>query len=413
MLFYRLGIYLYGVAIQLSAYFNPKTKLRLEGQKAFQLLNKQNPIWGIDEFVVWFHCASLGEFEQARPLIESIKKTHQKHKVLISFFSPSGYEIQKNYPLADYVTYLPLDTEQNAKEFIQYFKPNIALFIKYEFWYYFIKQCKTENIPFFSISSSFRSNQRFFTRTHKSNDVLKFVNHFFVQNEQSQQLLKSININNVSISGDTRFDRVLALKDQLSDLDDIKQFCKHPLTLVIGSAWLADIEVMKDFLNANNEINIIIAPHEIDSKNINHITKHINKSFVLHSQQHIDSNSNSNILIIDSIGKLKSIYSIASFAYIGGAFGSGLHNILEAATYGKPVIFGNKIEKFPEAIDMVSLGCGFSIKDPIEFNACISKLQDEATRNTLGKIALNFVERKAGASAIILKHLHPYLSNEK
>lgn len=412
MILYRIGIISLNLGIKLSSLFVPKNKLLLTGLRVINKEIKSDSIWKND-FVVWIHSASLGEFEQARPIIEGIKTNYPKHKILVSFFSPSGYEIRKNYPLADKVCYLPLDTKENAHAFINHFNPNIALFIKYEFWYFFFEACKKNKIPLFSVSSIFRPNQRFFTNNIASNKVLNFVEHFFVQNTESQNLLHSINIKNQTLSGDTRFDRVLELSKQTHDLGLIKDFCKHPLTLVIGSSWHHDIAVLKDFIESSREINIIIAPHEVDKNSVHSLQKSIESSSILLSDLNEENAKKSSILIVDCIGKLNSIYSIASIAYVGGGLGSGLHNILEPATYGIPVVFGGQYKKFQEAIDLVQLGGAFNIQNAEECSERLNSLiASSENRSFAGAINKKYIQENAGACNSILSHLTPYLSNE-
>ena len=412
MLFYHIGLLFYQLAIYLVSPFNTKAKKLLKGQKESRLFLRQTSPFKSDDQVIWFHVASLGEFEQARPIIELIRKNNPDTKLLLSFFSPSGYEVRKNYDQVDHVTYLPLDSKKNAAAFIQFYEPTLAIFIKYEFWYHYFKTCNDLEIPIFSISTIFRSKQVFFNRKNKYTQVLNFVNHFFVQNQTSLELLEGIGIQSATLSGDTRFDRVIQLRiENHSDINDIKAFCKEKLTLVIGSLWEEDLIILKDFILNNSDINIIIAPHEIGKDNIQSILKTLENKPVLYSKL---SDSYSNILVIDCIGKLTSIYSIADIAYVGGAFGKGLHNILEPATYGLPVIFGPKFNKFQEAIDLVNLKGGFSISSEEEAKKLLSALtNNEIQRKEAGQLSFDYVSNKAGATLKVMEYLDQYLVDER
>ncbi len=412
MFWYKIGISFLSLGINIGALFIPKLKLRKNGQLAFKRLNKTIPKWNKKDFVVWIHAPSLGEFEQAIPIIEKIKTDFPTHKILLSFFSPSGYEAQKNYFLADLVTYLPLDSEKNAKEFIAYYQPKLAIFIKYDFWYYFYKQCKESKIPLFCVSTLFRSSQSFFTNKLKFNNVLNFVTHFFVQNEESKKLLKKINLNNSTVSGDTRFDRVLSLRDSTIDLGLIHTFASSQTTFVVGSSWQKDIEIIKDFILANPNIKTIIAPHEINPSQIKAIITILGVPCLLFSEIKQKDLENYNILIINKIGLLKHIYSIASFAYVGGGFGKGLHNILEASTFGAPVIFGPKYNKFKEAVDLIEKKGAFYVSNKNEFSQRAQNLLDTKFRKETSAINVDFVNQNGGATLKIIQHLTPYLLNE-
>lgn len=414
MLFYNLTLFLIRIGAKLSSLFIEKNKKLIKGHKSVLSTISNKQIFSKSDFVIWIHSASLGEFEQARPIIEQIKSIMPNTKILASFFSPSGYEIRKNYPLADHVTYLPFDSKDNAENFINCFNPNLVLFIKYEFWYYYLEACKSKNIPSFSVSTILRSNQVFFKRKSSYNSVLSFFDHFFVQNPETQRLLKSIKLENSTLSGDTRFDRVISIRNQEKNIQDINTFCKHSLTVVIGSLWLKDLEYLLHIITQNNNINFIIAPHEIDQKNITSIQEALENKSILYSNLENNKPYPNNILIIDCIGKLTDIYSIADIAYVGGAFGSGLHNILEPATYGIPILFGSKYDKFQEAKDLVYLNGAFSVASQEELTTIFDTLkQDKNHRVKTGKICYDYVSKQAGATEKIMNHIKPLLIHER
>ena len=339
---YLVGIRIFHLLVIIVSPFNSKAKLWLKGRKRiFRSLKK-----GVkqDDKILWFHCASLGEFEQGRPVIELFKKEYPNHKILLTFYSPSGYEIRKNYEYADCVYYLPLDTPVNAKLFLDIVKPEAVFFVKYEFWYFFLREIGKRNIPLYLVSGIFRKNQRFFKSYGiKSKKMLRWFTHFFVQNEESKQLLNSINLKNVSVTGDTRFDRVYKIAQQSKYLPLIKKFAEKSPVIVAGSTWRPDEELIIEYFNyTKNPFKIIIAPHEIHKENILRIIDSIksDKKVLRYSEAQEDNIENADILIIDSIGILSSVYKYGTIAYIGGGFGKGIHNILEAATFGLPIVFG-------------------------------------------------------------------------
>ncbi|MEO9258273.1 MAG: glycosyltransferase N-terminal domain-containing protein [Crocinitomicaceae bacterium] len=403
-LLYSFGIFLYGCLLHFATLFNQKAKKWVNGRKHW----KQNLKAAIakNEHVIWFHCASLGEFEQGRPIIETIRKKYPTHFILLTFFSPSGYEIRKNYTGADYVCYLPLDTKANARYFIQTAHPKMVFFVKYEFWANFLFQLKKENIPTYSISAIFRKDQHFFKKNRRfSKKILSCFTHFFVQNEASKDLLNSIGINRVTVSGDTRFDRVSDNANSVSKNELLERFTKNATTLVMGSSWPIDEEMIFPFIN-NGEFKekIIIAPHEVNEKHIANICSQLNVSFKRYSLCNDQTDiENTQVLIIDSIGLLASAYYYGTYAYIGGAFERGLHNILEATVFGLPVIFGPKHTKFPEAQEFIDAGFGFSISSSSEFEVA-RKLILENTP-VLKEKAIHFMQSKKGAREIILSEL--------
>ena len=406
---YLFGIKLFHVLVRLSSIFNAKAKLLLNGRKNIfdDLSQKIQP----EDKIVWFHCASLGEFEQGRPLIEELKQRHPDFKILLTFFSPSGYEIRKNYEKADFVCYLPLDTPQNAKQFLNIVKPQLIFFIKYEFWYFFLKEIGERKIPFYLVSGIFRKNQRFFKKhAVMSKKMLTWFTHFFVQNEESKSLLQSINITNVSVSGDTRFDRVYAITQQSKDLPLIEKFAKNNLVVVAGSTWKPDEELLIKYLNSSkNTFKLIIAPHEIHKENINRIIKLFpDKNLVRCYSEVVETElSNINVLIIDSIGILSSIYKYGQIAYIGGGFGKGIHNILEAATFGMPIIFGPEFKKFQEAVDLIKLGGATSILNFDDLQKTINSFFENNEKIfQMGNSCSNYVKEMKGATDKILGNVY-------
>ncbi len=403
---YLFGIRIFYILVTIVSIFNPKAKLWLKGRKKiFKELSKKIHS---DDKIAWFHCASLGEFEQGRPVIESFRQKYPDYKILLTFYSPSGYEIRKNYEEADFIFYLPLDTPRNAKLFLNIVNPEFVFFIKYEFWYFFLREIWERKIPLYLVSGIFRRNQRFFKKhAVKSRKMLGWFTHFFVQNEESKILLQSISINNVTVTGDTRFDRVYEITQQSKDLPLIEKFVKNNLVIVAGSTWKPDEDILIKYFNeSNTRFKLIIAPHEIHKENINRIIKSVSKekAVMKYSEANKESVSNADVLIIDSIGLLSSIYKYGHIAYIGGGFGKGIHNILEAATFGLPIIFGTNYKKFQEAVDLIKSGGAFSIVNYNELeNSLTSLLKDPDKLRECGKVSLNYVEKNRGATDTILR----------
>lgn len=398
---YNIGITMYGLLLRFASLFNAKAKLFVEGRHHIfeNIAQKLNT----DDEPIWFHFASLGEFEQGRPVLEKLKSIHPQQKIIVTFFSPSGYEIRKNYALAD-VFYLPLDTAVNAKRFINIVNPKLAIFTKYEFWFHYFKELHSRKIPLYLISGIFRPDQTFFKGYGGFyRGILKFVTHFFVQNEESVALLKSIGINEVSLSGDTRFDRVYENAQDPKKLIEVVAFCSDQPVFIAGSTWPEDEKLLIDLAEKNPDWKFIIAPHEIGPNHITAIESLFSNSIkysVLKSQV---SSIESQILIIDNIGMLSSLYQYAQLAYIGGGFGTGIHNTLEAAAFGLPVIFGPKYDKFQEAKDLIALGAAQSIHTSAELLAAFNHFK---TDEKAAAIAKNYVMEKKGATEMILKALN-------
>ena len=390
---YNISIQLYVIAIRFAALFNAKAKLWVNGRKnIFQKIEEVTK--GVQK-IVWFHCASLGEFEQGKPIIEGYKQKYPSHKILLTFFSPSGFEIRKNYEGVDWVFYLPADTKSNAKKFISIVKPIKVIFIKYEFWFNYMAELKKQNISFYSVSAIFRAEQAFFKYKWWA-EQLKNVTHFFVQDKNSAELLKSVGFKNTTISGDSRFDSVLSTTQNPKSFPLIKQFCKTKPTIIYGSTWLKDETLLSQFIKENPQYNYIIAPHEMH--HISHLQKQTGAQlFSTSNTENINSN---NVLIMDSIGILSSIYQYANIAYIGGGFGSGIHNILEAVTFGLPVIFGPNYQKFNEATKLIALGGAKSISNYTELTLAI-----DSFANFDQTIATNYIKNSSGATEKILESL--------
>lgn len=370
--------------------------------------------------VVWFHVASLGEFEQARPIIEEIKKKYRGHKILVTFFSPSGYEIRKNYNLADVVCYLPLDSKVNARKFVKEVDPKIAVFVKYEFWPNLLNELHKKEIQTILISGILRDNQLFFKGYGGfMRNALHAFDHFFVQDRNSEKLLKSINFKNVTVAGDTRFDRVSKIVDQDNTLDFITDFKDNHYTIVAGSTWPEDEKLLVNYINneASTEEKFIIAPHNIKADAILELQKSIRKKTVLYTNVAANETQQSlkdyQVFIIDTIGILTKIYATANVAYVGGGLKTGLHNILEPATFGVPVVIGNKYDKFKEAVDLVKIGGCISIQNQKELSETFITLKkDISFRNLTGIINKKYIEDNLGATKLIMNYIDENLLNK-
>jgi 3-deoxy-D-manno-octulosonic-acid transferase len=401
-LIYRLSLWFYVLSIRLVSVRSQKAKQWLEGRKGWkEKLRQANPE---KAKLAWFHCASLGEFEQGRPVIEAFKKEKPGYKILLTFFSPSGYEIRKNYEGADAILYLPIDSPSNAKQFVSLAQPDVVYFVKYEFWYFYMRELHKLNIPVFLISAIFRPAQIFFKSYGKwYRQIMAWYTHIFVQDEKSVSLLKSIGIEPLSIAGDTRFDRVASIAKTARELPLIKQFKAGRKMIVAGSTWpLDEILLAKYIGETEKNICLIVAPHEIHPSNIARIQKLFSIT-ILYSEAASNDLSTARVLIIDNIGLLSSIYQYGEIAYIGGAFKTGLHNVLEPACFSMPVLFGPEYSKFREATQLVETGAGIPVDT---FEALQSQL-DELLSNPkrlseLSAKAGKFIEDNKGATNIIL-----------
>ena len=410
---YNVIIYLYLLGVAIYSRFNEKVRKMWRGEReAFRILReKVDP----EAKYVWFHAASLGEFEQGRPLMEQLRREHPDYKILLTFFSPSGYEVRKNYEGADIITYLPLDTITNARRFLRTIRPVMAFFIKYEFWYNYLHILKHRGVPVYSVSSIFRPDQVFFKWYGRQySRVLKCFTHFFVQNEESKTLLAKINIKNVTIVGDTRFDRVLQIKEAAKQLPVVETFIgekseKSPKVFVAGSSWPPDEEIFIKYFNAHPEWKLIIAPHVIGEDHLRQIEKLLEGRKVVRYTaaeksltSQLSSLTSCDVLIIDCFGLLSSIYRYGSVAYVGGGFGVGIHNLLEAAVWDVPVFFGPNNQKFQEAQGLKQNG-GLEITDYESFASQMDRLSADVDElRTQGEKAGRFVESLSGATAKVL-----------
>ncbi|MGF1555479.1 3-deoxy-D-manno-octulosonic acid transferase [Paucihalobacter sp.] len=397
---YTIAIYMMKALISFGSLFNDKLKLGIEGRKeTFRKL--QQTIAETDK-VFWFHCASLGEYEQGLPVFEQLKEKHPEYKIVLSFFSPSGYEIRKNSKLAHVVVYLPLDTPKNAKKFLELVHPDFTVFVKYEIWINYLNIIKKQSRRAILISALFRDHQSFFKWYGDIfKNALSAFEHIFVQDIRSELLLKRINYQNVTIAGDTRFDRVIQNEKYTKHLDFVSSFINHKICVVIGSSWPEDEALWFHFINTNDMLDVkyIIVPHNIDQPHIKTIKSKIQKPTAIYSESNEAILKASQVLIVDTIGLLSSIYSYAQIAYVGGAVGTtGLHNILEPAVFGIPIIIGNRIDKFPEATAMIKNGGVTSINDYQTFEQALNNLLlNPDYRNQLGAKNKNFIELNEGA----------------
>ena len=400
---YNIIIYLYLLGVAIYSLFNEKVRKMWRGERdAFRVLReKVEP----EARYVWFHAASLGEFEQGRPLMEQVKRDHPELKILLTFFSPSGYEVRKNYEGADIICYLPLDTIRNARRFLRLIRPEMAFFIKYEFWYNYLHILKHRHVPTYSISSIFREGQVFFRWYGKQyGRVLKCFTHFYVQNEKSRELLHSLNIDCVTVVGDTRFDRVLQIKVQAKELPVVEKFIgEEPKVFVAGSSWPPDEDFFIRYFREHPEWKLIIAPHVIGEDHLQQIEKKLEgRNVVRYSSQEGDGSA----LLIDCFGLLSSIYRYATVCYVGGGFGVSIHNTLEAAVWGVPVIFGPENQKFQEAQGLKACGGGFEIKSYEDFEQLMNRFDaDIDYLRDAGRKAGNYVKSLVGATEKILSDI--------
>lgn len=436
---YNIAIYIYLIGVAIGSLFNKKIKKMWRGEReAVDLLKEK-----VDPTAkyVWFHAASLGEFEQGRPLIEQLKATHPEYKILLTFFSPSGYEVRKNYEGADIVCYLPLDTIRNARRFLRAVHPVMAFFIKYEFWYNYLHILRHRGVPVYSVSSIFRPGQVFFKWYGRNYaKVLHCITHFFVQNEVSLQLLKGIGIDEATVVGDTRFDRVLQIKEQAKKLPIVEAFkgingkgdackddlsenackgdlsedackdnlsengCKGCKVFVAGSSWQPDEDIFIRFFNDHPDWKLIIAPHVIGEDHLAYILDKLQMKAVRYTQATEQSAAEARCLIIDCFGLLSTIYRYGEIAYVGGGFGVGIHNVPEAAVWGVPVLFGPNNKRFQEAQDLLACKGSFEVTDYDSFNTIISRLiSDDKFRHQCGEASANYVKSRSGATDIIMK----------
>ncbi|MDF2433395.1 MAG: 3-deoxy-D-manno-octulosonic-acid transferase [Mucilaginibacter sp.] len=399
---YNIGIRLYFIVIYLVSFFNKKAKLWIKGRKNCQFIHFTDSIW--------FHFASLGEFEQGRPVLERLKQLYPDNKIVITFFSPSGFEVRKNTPLADAVYYLPLDTAANARAFINVINPKFAVFTKYEYWYHFFNETHRKGIPIYVVSGIFRPGQVFFKwygGLHRK--ILRLVKYFFVQDAASEQLLHGLGISNVIVSGDTRFDRVWANALQPKDIPAVSDFKNGHKVFIAGSTWPQDEKLIAALVTEYADLKFIIAPHEISEEKIKQLLDMLPPDSAIRYSQLTTHNSQltTQTFIIDNIGMLSSLYQYGDIAYIGGGFGAGIHNTLEAAAFGLPVIFGTNYDKFKEAKDLINLEAGFSISNADELTSITGKLINNEPFYTAVSIKIkDYVKEHTGATKTIVDHIY-------
>lgn len=405
--FYSLGIIIYGMGVRIAALWNPQARLLAKGWRhSFDNLSRLQ-----GKEVAWFHAASLGEFEQARPVLEQFHRQHPTYAICLTFFSPSGYEVRKDYNLADVIAYLPLDTPRLARRWVKELNPQVTFFVKYEFWYNMLINLKESNIPTYIFSAIFRPSQYFFRPCigRWFRNQLQCYSHIFVQNEESCRLLNRVGLSHVSIAGDTRFDRVHDIASQAPAHPEVEKFISNKPVLLAGSSWDSDEENLHYFLqHYTGDIKLILAPHMIDEAHLQRIEALFDHKTVRYTHLNNDAESTSqSVLIIDNIGMLSSLYRYATIAYIGGGFGKGIHNILEAVTFGKPVAFGPNYLKFKEAVDIIAEGGGYSYHQPQELAQQLTRwLTDPATYQQASRQCLQYLERNLGATNTILSTIH-------
>lgn len=422
-LLYNFSIHVYSFIISVLAPFNSKAKFWVEGRKnIFESLastSLTNPFTERSRgTLAWFHCASLGEFEQGRPVIEAFRAKYPAYKILVTFFSPSGYEIRKNYAGADYIFYLPADTPSNARKFIEIVKPSIVFFVKYEFWRNYLTELEKQQIPVVSFSAIFRPNQLFFKSYGGFyREVLKKFKHILVQNQESYDLLKSVDIEQVTLAGDTRFDRVKQIVDAKKDIPIAERFKANRQVFMVGSAWQTDMEVLIPLMNLlknDSNLTFVIAPHEIHREEINTWQKQIELKSICFSEVKDETQLDDyQVLIIDNIGMLSSLYQYADFAFIGGSFGKGLHNILEAATFGIPIFFGNKAyHKFQEAVDLVKQSGAYAVASTNDLGVILTDLRlNEVKKKETDRISQNYVLQNIGATEKVMSVVKSILND--
>ena len=404
---YRIAIAVYHFMIWTAAPFNGKARLYVSGRKNWAVkLQRQAEL---NSRYIWIHCASLGEFEQGRPVIEAIRQEHPEYRIVLSFFSPSGYEVRKKYPFADIVCYLPRDSARNAKRFLDIIKPEKALFIKYEFWYYYIRELKNREIPLFLISGIFRKEQMFFSAMPWGKWFRNLLNSFtmlYIQDNDSAKLLENAGIRKFTIAGDTRFDRVAALSESAKDIPVVNKFAGNKPLLVAGSTWTPDEQLLCGIINNQDRFKLIIAPHEVTPENVSKLEKMLKKPSVRYTLANEADVHQYSVLIIDTIGLLSSLYRYGKIAYIGGGFGVGIHNILEAATYGMPVIFGPNYARFREARDLIGLKAAFPVGSAGELEKVLSVLTGEpSVLQEASEISSNYVNKNKGATKVIIDQI--------
>lgn len=408
---YNIFVYIYKLGIRLAAFLgNEKARKWLKGRS--HIFKDLKAAIHEEDKIIWFHCASLGEFEQGRPLIETIKKSYPGYKILLTFFSPSGYEVRKDYPLADYVFYLPSDTRRNARKFVQIVRPRLVFFIKYEFWFNYMNELYIRKVPYFMVSVIFRPSQHFFrfwgTWFRRQ---LRKITYLFVQDERSLELLDRYKLYHADMIGDTRFDRVAELAETSKDFPLVREFAQNGNVMVAGSTWPADEEKLAGLMGKVEDLKLVIAPHQVGEEHIGQLKKRFEEfGVMIYSEAGQNNIKGARVLIIDGIGFLSYLYRYATFVYIGGGFGAGIHNLLEAATYGKTVIFGPHHEKFREAGDLIDNGGGFVIRNTDELITVTRSLMiDKEHLKKSSAVAGAYVKEHTGATQKVLDKTKEYL----
>jgi 3-deoxy-D-manno-octulosonic-acid transferase len=400
---YDTGIHIYWLMAGITSLWNRKARLWVKGRRRWY--ERMVHTVDRDRELIWFHCASLGEFEQGRPVMEEIRKRYPDHSILLTFFSPSGFEKRKNYDGADYVMYLPLDTRRNARKMLDYLPVRMVFFIKYEFWYHFLRQLRRKGVPVYLASGNFRAGQLFF-RWYGSwyRRFLKLFTHLFVQNKESRNLLEGVGCMNVTVAGDTRFDRVHELLNIPFEHPVLKQFARDSRIIVAGSTWEKDEQLLAQaYRELPEDLHWIIAPHEVSPGHLRSLQERFPGS-VLYTELEKEFSPGTRVILVDTIGKLSYLYRYGTLAYIGGGFGKGIHNILEAATYGMPVLFGPEHEKFAEAVELVSLGGAFMVGNSGDLLFTVhQQLENPDLLKTTSQIAANYVSQRVGATSAIIE----------
>jgi 3-deoxy-D-manno-octulosonic-acid transferase len=406
-LLYYIFTRLYPFVVRLASPFNKKARLWIKGRE--DIFTRMKESVRIEDKIIWMHCSSLGEFEQGRPVLEKLKNVYPSYKILLTFFSPSGYEVRKTYNGADYIFYLPADSSRNAANFYEIVNPKLIIFVKYEFWYYYLNEAKRRNVPLLLVSAIFRKQQPFFSKHGSFHRKMLFCfSHLFVQNKESVLLLQKIGLTkNLTLSGDTRFDRVIEIAEQAQPNSLIENFCAGSAVVVAGSTWLEDDKELAHYVNSRNKIKFIIAPHNIGKSRLEECRKLYKNSLFYSSLSASPEQAEMNTIIIDNIGMLSSLYKYSTISYIGGGFGKdGVHNVLEAAVYGKPVVCGPEYEKFNEAIELIESGGGISINNVLELEATFDQLLNNSADYSLRAAAsIDYVYSKRGSTQKILQFI--------
>lgn len=404
MFLYNISIVLYYIVVAFVSLWDKKAKQWIVGRK--DIFKRMAEVISPEDKVVWIHAASLGEFEQGRPVIEKIREQQPEYKILVTFYSPSGYEIRKNYADADYIFYLPIDTPGNAKKFLDVAHPEIAIIVKYEFWLNLLSELKHRGVRTYLISAIFRRNSIFF-RSYGSiwRQALDSFEQMFVQNEESKELLHEIGFDNVVVAGDTRFDRVAEIARNVKKVPIVERFKGDSPLFVAGSTWGPDEEILQTLINDNPQIKFVVAPHEMENSRIERIIAQTKGGAVRYTLCNEESDfSKIQVLILDTIGILSSVYGYATWSYIGGGFGVGIHNTLEAATFGLPIAFGPNYQKFKEARDMVALGAATKVESAEDLSAWFAPLRDDKSAlQRAGSAAKSYTQRNQGATSLIMK----------